>query len=234
MDNTFEEQKTELHNCEEILSVKNNSVVKTCFSVIKSSFPFWGELVNGLWDDLLIKNINEKRSKLLDVILSESEFITTDKSNDIEFLIGLRKTVEVVDRLSTNDKIEYFGNLIRNGYLKSEKIESYKFEEYFNAISNLSHRQLSLLSILYKYSKKIIDSTDGKDIEIKRWDIYKEDVCEKFSLSEQELVAILKSAEKSGLCKEVVGGIYGYKGGRFESTPLLDDFVTFAISKTVN
>ena len=50
-------------------------------------------------------------------------------------------------------------------------------------------------------------------------------------MSEDDLVAILKSTEKSGLCKEVVGAIYGYHGGTFEATSLLKDFVSFVISK---
>ena len=49
-----------------------------------------------------------KGENLLDIILSDTEMITTDMSSDVECIISFKKTVEAVDRLTTNDKIVYF------------------------------------------------------------------------------------------------------------------------------
>ena len=229
--NNFEENKLSLHNCEEFADIKNNPVVSAFITSVKPLFPFWGELVDGAVNEILTKNIIEKRDKLLDIILSDTEMITTDMSCDVECIISFKKTVEAVDRLTTNDKIVYFGNLIKNGYLNEERIQAYKFEEYFNIINSLSYRQLDLLALLHTYSTKEISFDNEKEEDSKRWMLFKEDACKIFDITGDDLIAILKSTEKSGLCKEVVGAIYGYHGGRFEATSLLKDFVSFVISK---
>jgi hypothetical protein len=229
--NNFEEDKLSLRNCEEIADIKNNPVVAAFITSVKPLFPFWGELADGVVNEVLTKSIIEKRKKLLDIILSDTEMITTDMSSDVECIISFKKTVEAVDRLVTNDKIVYFGNLFKNGYLNEERIQAYKFEEYFNIINSLSYRQLDLLALLHTYSTKEISCDNEKEEDGKRWMLFKEDACKVFDITGDDLIAILKSAEKSGLCKEVVGAIYGYHGGRFEATSLLKDFVSFVISK---
>ena len=229
--NNFEENKLSLHNCEEFADIKNNPVVAAFITSVKPLFPFWGELVDSVVNEVLTKNIIEKRKTLLDIILSDTEMITTDMSSDVECIISFKKTIEAVDRLVTNDKIVYFGNLFKNGYLNEERIQAYKFEEYFNIINSLSYRQLDLLALLHTYSTKEISFDNEKEEDSKRWMLFKEDACKIFDITGDDLIAILKSAEKSGLCKEVVGAIYGYHGGRFEATSLLKDFVSFVISK---
>ena len=229
--NNFEEDKLSLRKCEEFADIKNNPVVAAFITSVKPLFPFWGELVDGVVNEVLTKNIIEKRKKLLDIILSDTEMITTDMSSDVECIISFKKTVEAVDRLVTNDKIVYFGNLFKNGYLNEERIQAYKFEEYFNIINSLSYRQLDLLALLHTYNTKEFLCEDEKEEDSKRWMLFKEDACKIFDITGDDLIAILKSAEKSGLCKEVVGAIYGYHGGRFEATSLLKDFVSFTISR---
>ena len=91
---------------------------------------------------------------------------------------------------------------------------------------------MDLLALLHTYSTKEISCDTEKEEEGKRWMLFKEDACKVFDITGDDLIAILKSAEKSGLCKEVVGAIYGYHGGRFESTSLLKDFVSFVISRS--
>lgn len=230
--NNFEENKLSLHNCEEFADIKNNPVVSAFITSVKPLFPFWGELVDGAVNEILTKNIIEKRKNLLDIILSDTEMITTNMSSDVECIMSFKKTVEAVDRLVTNDKIVYFGNLFKNGYLNEERIQAYKFEEYFNIINSLSYRQLDLLALLHTYSTKEVLCDDAKKADGERWLLFKKDACVRFSISEDDLVAILKSTEKSGLCKEVVGAIYGYRGGTFEATSLLKDFVSFVVSRS--
>lgn len=229
--NNFEEDKLSLRNCEEFADIKNNPVVAAFITSVKPLFPFWGELADGVVNEVLTKNIIEKRKKLLDIILSDTEMITTDMSSDVECIISFKKTVEAVDRLVTNDKIVYFGNLFKNGYLNDDRIQAYKFEEYFNIIDALSYRQLDLLALLHTYSTKEISCDNEKEEDSKRWMLFKEDACKIFDITGDDLIAILKSAEKSGLCKELVGAIYGYHGGRFEATSLLKDFVSFTLSR---
>ena len=200
--NNFEEDKLSLRNCEEIADIKNNPVVAAFITSVKPLFPFWGELADGVVNEVLTKSIIEKRKKLLDIILSDTEMITTDMSSDVECIISFKKTVEAVDRLVTNDKIVYFGNLFKNGYLNEERIQAYKFEEYFNIINSLSYRQLDLLALLHTYSTKEISCDNEKEEDGKRWMLFKEDACKVFDITGDDLIAILKSAEKSDYVKK--------------------------------
>ncbi len=231
MNEDLENIKFSLHNSEEITDVKHNPVVKVTMLSWLKLIPVLGELIDDTVDEVLLKFQKGKRNELLNIILSDSENITTDMVNDVEFIMSFRKTIEAIDRLASNDKVIYFGNLLKNGYLKKDKIQLDKFDEYFYAINSLSRRQLFLLALLYSYSTKDILCEDKKEIELKRWMLYQEEACNICSLTEGELTSVLKSAEKSGLCKEFVGSMYGYKGGRFEATSMLSDFVAFVISK---
>ena len=232
IDEKLENAKLSLYNSGELEKIKHNPVVKSTMMCLLKSIPILGELIDGVFDEVLVKYQVGKRNELLNIILSDSKNITTEMVNDVEFIMNFLKTVEAIDRLASNDKIAYFGNLLKNGYFNTNKIYIDKFEEYFNAINLLSHRQLALLALLHTYSKKDVMCENEKEIEFKRWILYKEDACNSFNLTEEELISVLKSAEKSGLCKEVVGAIYGYHGGRFEATTVLDDFVAFITSKS--
>ena len=82
---------------------------------------------------------------MLEIILSDSENITSDMVNNVEFIINFARLLEVVNRLASNDKIKYFANLLKNGYFTEDKIANDKFEEYLNLVNELSYRELFLL-----------------------------------------------------------------------------------------
>ena len=55
--------------------------------------------------------------------------------NDVEFIINFARAKEAVQRLATTDKVEYFGNLIRNGYLQGKHIDGSIFDEYIHILN---------------------------------------------------------------------------------------------------
>lgn len=147
MNESLENIKFSLYNSKEIADVKHNPVVKAMLSCLKR-IPVLGELIDDTLDEALLKFQESKRNELLDIILSDSEHITTDMVNDVEFIMSFRKTIEAIDRLASNDKVLYFGNLLKNGYLGKDKIQLDRFEEYFYAINSLSRRQLFFVSFI--------------------------------------------------------------------------------------
>lgn len=56
--------------------------------------------------------------------------------NDVEFIVNYARVREAVRRLATNDKVKFFGNLIRNGYLSDTHIQSSVFDEYINILNS--------------------------------------------------------------------------------------------------
>ena len=58
---------------------------------------------------------------------------------------------EAVQRLATTDKVEYFGNLIRNGYLQGKHIDGSIFDEYIHILNTMSYREIQYLVEYKKY-----------------------------------------------------------------------------------
>ncbi|MCM1263239.1 MAG: hypothetical protein NC313_11020 [Butyrivibrio sp.] len=113
--------------------------------------------------------------------------------NDIEFIVNYSRTLDAVHRLATNDKVKFFGNLIRNGYLSGEHIENDEFEEYLDILVTLSYRQLECLAEFYQKSR----STNGRIID-KDWEEFKKNS----KYPEIDVNFIFKQLERTGFINE--------------------------------
>ncbi|MGL4483361.1 MAG: hypothetical protein ACRCUS_00270 [Anaerovoracaceae bacterium] len=161
--------KITIKNTNDFVCIKNNPVVKATILSAMKKVPIIGELIDGTIDDILTQFQQKKRNELLDVILVNGKNITSEMVNDVEFIMNFAKTIEAVNRLSNNDKIKYFGNLLRNTYLREDKIQNDVFQEYLDLIDRLSYREIRYLIFLYEYenqSKKINKVKTFGDIEI--------------------------------------------------------------------
>lgn len=125
----FEFVKLGLHNAEEIADIKANPVVNSTIIDIVARVPLIGPLIDSTIDANLTEIQNKKRVELIEIILSDSECITPEMVNDVEFIINFGRTLEAVNRLATNDKVKYFANLLKNGYFNDDKIKNDEFEE---------------------------------------------------------------------------------------------------------
>lgn len=96
--------------------------------------------------------------------MSDSTSITTEMVNDVEFLINYARVVDAVRRLASNDKVVFFGNLIRNGYLSGEHIAVSKFDEYINILNTMSYREIQYLVDYKKYCEE--SATKSKSSKI--------------------------------------------------------------------
>lgn len=106
--------------------------------------------------EIKLKNYqSEKRKIFVEIVLENKDIITRDMVSEEEFLVNFMKTVEVVERLSTNDKVVYYANLIRNGYLSGEPcIDSDMFDECMAIINDLSYREMVFLAEFAKHAKE--------------------------------------------------------------------------------
>lgn len=120
----------------------------------------------------------KKEQELIDIIFSDTNNITTEMVNDVEFIVNFNRTLEVVKRLATNDKIKYFGNLIKNGYMIDKHIENSIFEEYLNILNGLSYREICLLVDFKKWSDKYASPPN-----INNWEKFKEKYASKYKIS---------------------------------------------------
>lgn len=160
----FEKAKEELHKEERITAVYDtcNSVKAAVLSVI----PCLGALIDKLSDLKFANYQNEKRQKFVDVVLGNDDLITSDKVITEECIINIAKTIELVDRCASADKVVYYGNLVRNGYFECcEQIENDLFDEYEAILKDLSFREIQYLIFFAKAARESDGHLNGKALQ---------------------------------------------------------------------
>lgn len=149
----LEQAKNALQNINEIADIKKNPVAESLVLPFIKSVPVIGDMLD-LSMDRVIKDFQQKKQKeLINVILKGKNCITSDMVNDIEFIMNMAKTMEAVKKLETDDKVKYFGNLIKNGYLSGQHIDHNEFDEYFDLLNTMSYREIQYLAGYKEYCK---------------------------------------------------------------------------------
>lgn len=204
--------KSSLQNVNELADIKNNPVVESVLMPIIKAFPVFGDMINSAIDVKIDEFQSKKEQELVEIILKDKYTITSEMVNNVEFIVNYARTKEAVRRLATNDKVKYFGNLIRNGYLSGEHIENDTFEEYLEVLVTLSYRQLECLAEFYQKSR----SSDGKIID-KDWEFFKKNS----KYSETDINFIFKQLVRTGFINQC-RGVISFDGGD-EDGELLPD-----------
>lgn len=63
---------------------------------------------------MIIKEFQSKKQKrFLDIILTNEQLITSEKVTNITFIMEFAKTLDVVNRLHSNDKLDYIAKLFK-------------------------------------------------------------------------------------------------------------------------
>ncbi|NAS19572.1 hypothetical protein GND98_017360 [Clostridium butyricum] len=226
------EIKQQINRTEKLKSVKEGHIGITVSSLL-GLIPIIGDFVDSEVDKKFTEFQNEKREKLIEVILSDSERITKEMVQDVEFIINFSKALEAVNKLATNDKVKYFANLIRNSYLCDEQIENDVFEEYLNILNELSFREINYLLFLR-------DNQIGNGKKGVKWIDFIKRFEEKFNISKKNVYNIYYRLKRTGFVDEELslssGNISGdvdtgfeldssdIDSNRFFLTSLFDDF----------
>lgn len=229
MNEEFEVAKAELHNGNEMADIKSNPVVDSLLMPAIKTIPIIGNMIDSSMNKIIEEFQNKKEQELIEVILKDNHSITSEMVNDVEFIVSYAKTREVVLRLATNDKVKYFGNLIRNGYLSGEHIGSSEFEEYLTILSNMSYREIQCL-LAYK------QFCDEKDKEVKienRWHQFVKDCKMPYDLDSESMYNLFQRIKNTGFIYES----YASESGEVEDDTV-DELVVegqgFVISQIFN
>ena len=199
----FDIAKAQLRAADTIVDNYSNPSVRTVINAIKAGLPIIGDLIDESLCAAFEDNQKKKRNLLLDIILSDKQSITPDMVNDVEFIMNFAKVMEAVNRLARNEKVIYFGNLIKNGYLvnSASKISNDEFEEYFNEISSLSFRELEYLAFFWRYAVN-----HGGKIAAHNWKSFSEELNEKYN--GQDPRSVYRKLIKTGLIYEIKMSTY--------------------------
>ena len=146
----FKIKKLENHCVESLQEIRKEPIIKSTIIASLKKIPIVGEYIDSSIEKALTEFQRKKQEELIDMII-KSKTITSDDVNDMEFLFNFAKTLEAVNRLATNDKVKFFANLLKNGYLTKEKISCDEFDEYLNILNRLSFREIEYLWFLYNY-----------------------------------------------------------------------------------
>lgn len=194
----IESVKQDLQNADTVIDIKHNPAVSAIISCVKK-VPLIGDLIDDSLERILNDFQNKKQQQLLDVIAEVSTgAVTSDMVNDVEFLMSFAKTVNAVNKLLNGDKVKFYGNLLKNGYLRErEKIEVDEFEEYLELIDSLSFRELEYLSFFQEFS----DKHSGR-LVYQNWKEFSKEFRGRFP--NRNVDSVFKRLQRTGFISEVI------------------------------
>jgi len=199
MNDELDLAKLNVKNINDIADIKSNPVIEGLMSTVRA-VPVIGDLIDSSINTTISKFQHEKEKEFIDVILKDKGSITSEEVNDIEFIFNYAKTMEAVKRLTANDKIKYFGNLIRNGYLSGEKISNNDFEEYMDILNTMSYREIESLVDFKTFSD---DSNGKKSYNPYPWPKFQKEYAKKLNISPNEVYGIFMRIKQTGLVEEL-------------------------------
>jgi len=189
MKDNFKNKKQEMRAVEKTVEIANSPTAKLLTTFLQQ-IPILGPSIE-FAERILLNFQNHKRQEFCDIII-KSKMITTEKVSDVEFLVNFAKTINAIDRLATNDKVKYFGNLLKNCYIENDKVNADFYDEMLNIIKNLTLLQIKILV----YWNKSDD---------KNWDDFKGRVMKEFNFTESQFYGQLNSLSKTGVCRQQGG-----------------------------
>lgn len=195
MNEEFELAKVTLQNATDIADIKSNPVVDSGLMSVVKAIPVIGDMLDSSTNKLIENFQKKKEQEFIDIVLKDKHSITSDMVNDVEFIVNYNRTLEVVHRLATNDKVRYFGNLIRNGYLSGGHIENSEFEEYLDVLNTMSYREIQYLVDYFKYC-------NGKHIKNREkfniWYQFKQEYSSKMGIRSNKLFDAFSRISNTG------------------------------------
>lgn len=174
------------------------------------------------------EKLDKKRCKIrqqfLDEIIALGFSVTPKQLDDDVFLTELLNTIEVIDKLATNEKIQFFANLFHNSFSGKDKFDYDEYEELLRSLSQLSKSEICLLIDFWRASQLQKQDKDNPAFRTS-WDRFAA-ICFDKGIDKERLIAKMTAISRTGLCKEETGSMFNYSGGMFFPTPLLDDLIS--------
>ena len=203
----FDIKKSELKNAEMINNIYNNPVASAFFGLVKPFLPFIGDFTDEVIKNKLSDFQGIKRKEFCEIVFSNYELVTIEMVSDVEFIMEFMKTLDVVNRLSSNNKVKYLANLFKNSYITTKERNLDEYEEWLNRLSDLSYREIILLEYLYECDKKMnnlqIESNEPFSIKQKSWELFLQNEKKLFGLNDIDLSAIISGTSRTGFCQMV-------------------------------
>lgn len=162
---------------------------------------------------------NEKRNKFYDIVLEDKAMITSDKVQDITFIMEFLRTIDVVNRISQNDKVDYIAKLFKKSFVIRDinEFNVNQYEEYLHRLDYLSLKEIQILMSYYKYSKISIENHHHE------WYSFKTMIANEMLTTEDDIASIFSGLCMTGFCR-VYKTMFPGKSGREDPIFITDYF----------
>lgn len=219
-DNTLETAKKNFNNRESLIAVADSA-----FALLSYFLPQLGIIAPQIQESFSEK-ICKNRQLFCDSIMALGFSVTPDQVHDVAFLTEFKNTIEVIDRLATNEKIKFFASLFYNSFSGKDKLDYKDYDEYdelLRTLAQLSKSETCLLIDFWRASR--LQKLDKNNPAFQTsWDRFAA-ICFDKGIDKERLVAKMTAISRTGLCKEETSSIFGNNGGMFFPTPLLNDLI---------
>ncbi len=199
MNEELELVKSEYNGMNEVKDIWENPIVKQIISCI----PFISAGIDSGIEKSIEMHQKKKLEELFKIILEDGNYdVIMENINDVECIMEIAKTIDVVNRLIRNDKVKYLGRLLKNSILDSERNVD-EFEELLNKLSELSLREIEMLHCLYGEEENIDNTNSNNEKDFDRdeaWRAFVEKVKLKYELDKSEIISIMLGIMRTGFC----------------------------------
>lgn len=207
MNEKLEMEILDYNNLKELEDIGKNPVIQTLLSLI----PGISDGVKAAIEMKIYETQKKKIETVCDLIFTDIN-VTSDMLMNVDFIIEFLKMIDVVNKLSSNEKIKYIAKLFRSSFIESPDYNTSEFEEFLYRINDLSLREIDILVDLYNNFDNIEK-------------FYKIEM-DKFMLNRATVNSILSGISRSGFCSEMSGGMFlGHAGGYFSTTTYFENFI---------
>ena len=218
--------KKQLYRIEKAQDIVESTVGQIIFSLI-DEFPILG-VIKTMAESSLDSFQQKKRKELCNIIFSDNK-ITEEMVKDVSFIMEFYKLIEVVDRLSTNAKVEYLGKLFKNTVLSETENKYDNFNEYLYRFKDMSEREIEILYMLYEEMKSIklgeLITVESQQEMEKNWKEFRTKATNFFSIDQAGLLSILTGIQRTGFCSLEVIHFAGGDMSVFVVTKYFRDFI---------
>ena len=174
---------------------KSNPMTDLLCSIFGVILPAVPIIKEGL--DISINKFQEKKKRqFCDIILSDTSHITSDKVQDISFIIELSRTIDVINRLAQNDKVAFIARLFKKEFIDTDEYNIDQYEEYLHRLDYLSLKEINILIDLYLYSQK-----NSKEYHAE-WYEFKQLAATRYNVTEDEIASVFAGLTRTGFCRE--------------------------------
>lgn len=228
MNKNFEETKATVVNAEKLNDIWNNPVTQILVSGV-SSIPVMGDIVVNTIGNAIEVHQRIKIQELLELILLDGT-ITENMINNVDVIMEFARLVDVVNKLRTNQKIEYLANLFKNTIKENEK-EFDEYEEFLQKMNDLSYRELELLFLLEdSLQKNTIQTTNSDEVgngfkPEMVWKCFLENVKDKIGLDDGVATSLVSGTMRSGFVQHISISYPGTSQTVFITTPYFRRFL---------